>query len=119
MFDSVVKIRLINKKTMNISVSEKWLSRKFYFWRINLTTFLEISESFSNDGRRVCVSVLSVATSAGAYSGPSLASKMECSAVNYFRKTLRLRYLTMFLIRLCSPHLNINKLKRFHTITKF
>lgn len=46
MFDSVVKIRLINKKTMNISVSEKWLSRKFYFWCINLTTFLEISESF-------------------------------------------------------------------------
>lgn len=64
MFDSVVKIRLINKKTMNISVSEKWLSRKFYFWCINLTTFLEISESFSNDGRRVCVSVLSVASPA-------------------------------------------------------
>lgn len=64
MFDSVVKIRLINKKTMNISVSEKCLSRKFYFWRINLTTFLEISESFSNDGRRVCVSVLSVASPA-------------------------------------------------------
>ena len=64
MFDSVVKIRLINKKTMNISVSEKWLSRKFYFWRISLTTFLEISESFSNDGRRVCVSVLSVASPA-------------------------------------------------------